>query len=31
MFFSHLSAPAQTERGREGFGFVRWDLKLSIF
>lgn len=31
MFFSHLSAPAQTERGREGFGFVRWYLKLSIF
>lgn len=29
MFFSRVSAPAQTEHGREGFGFVRWDPKLS--
>ena len=29
MFFSRVSAPAQTERGREGFGSVRWDPKLS--
>ena len=30
MFFSHVSAPAQTERGREGFGCVRWGPRLSI-